>query len=207
MCIAIIMVHTEATKRLLTNIVQKAIQPQSIIAPEIPVRDAHVQTDTSSKFDAIQSRFEQDSALSRDDVNIIIVESNYGTLGSEDINRDVFDYFNKHFPKADLYATSTTSKSLAAALNYNPRVRVLHRDMNPAQFEQDILSNTGESDFTPDAKRIFTISKFKETYGAASSSIERDPFPILNQYALNAATAIVQDISPTPPSSPSLRCR
>lgn len=165
------MVHTSIAKMTLGQLMKLTMSPTTLIAPNPPKADE----DTTFKLQEIESAFSEGHSLIKNDVSVIIFESNYGEPGSPNINEEGFRYFIDTFPNATIYAYSSTDASLKKALSFNEYIIAWHKEKNSDTLASDF------NEFSP--ARMTCKNKFKEEHMTNENVIltaRRGSAPALN---------------------------
>lgn len=160
----VIMVHNSFTARTLSiTFIQQ---------PDTNVITVPIDTQNLQSFDSQQIHLNTAlKGVGHSNKDIVIVESNYGRPGAEEINAPLLDLILKTFPGATIVATSGTAISLAKALMHNPRIFVMGKGKSPSEEEISAhLTNDLKSGLQG---RILSISMLLSMLKSQTISCER----------------------------------
>ena len=139
----IIMVHSEANKVLYTTLFSRMQDVKFII---VPIDGADINEHKVQIEEGLRSL-----KILKNDVDYILLSTNYGKKASEEINKPAFEYFLKEFDNAVIIGTGTTLKSISKALELSDRIFAMKHSLN----ETEILS-------LPMSNKLLSIKTFKE---------------------------------------------
>jgi hypothetical protein len=127
----VIMVHSNFSEKLLSLKFAKIAHLKII---SIPVHESDKQFSVYSQDLNKSLQFNQ---ISENNLEFLIIESNYGKHGDTEINKPLLDYVLMNFPQTRIFTFANTPESLAKALSHHPRLNVLK---NSADLENQLIA-------------------------------------------------------------------
>ncbi len=165
----LIIVHHKFTEFFLSNVLKKVPNVEVIAVPYTVA--AHYSLENA------QEQLKQvlnDANTNENQVDVIIVEANYGTPASNEINAKLLQYLLENFEESIIIGYSSTTAALANVLQFNPRMMVMD---NNNKFDEDVLKLChllkDSHISTAISSRVLTIQSLKDYLSSPSEGIRK----------------------------------
>jgi hypothetical protein len=152
----VIMVHNAMSEMLLNGTFSRIPNAQVI---NIPTNLSSRSLEQQIEFLKITLK---EKGLTYADIDFFLVESNYGTPASKEINIPLFNFVLDAFINARIIAYSNTTLSLVNAMTLHAKIHVMNSDHNLEAEINHLLQQLPNHALPSLSSRIFSLKTLKE---------------------------------------------